>query len=835
MAVAAAGPVLTFNPKENEWEVFFKRLEQYFIVHGVTEEADKRAHLLYSLSEEAYILLENLCMPQKPEETPYQDIVQLLSNYYGKTAVVWVERQKFYSASKSGNETALEWSVRLKGLARYCNFGQQLESKLTDIFVTQFNPGKVRTELFSLNENTTLNNAVEKAKIIEATLVIRDPVGEVKSEVLESDVFRITQNNSNVGATGDQHQDPQRYHRGTAVPAAQRSQGGTRRSGGNSSNMALPQLQPFTSSGRSPGCFRCGRNHNSNVCPYKEYICNSCHGSITYYNRFIRNLPDILHPLYNLLKKDVSWSWDKTCQDSFEYIKLALCSDDVLVHYNPDLPVTLTIDSSDYGVGAILSHVFENDVEKPICYASRTLSKNELAYSILDKEATAIVWSIKRFYQYLWGRKFTLVTDNKALMSIFEPKTGVPVMAANRLQRYAHFLSGFNFDIKHVSSIQNVADFLSRMPIEDDMSVQLIDFPIHLNYLTNSDSSIPVDVNKVRELTSSDSVLSEVLNFVKKGWPASHKSNELKPYFSRKNEINVEDDVLLWGHRVIIPFQLREVILKELHATHLGIVKMKYLARSYFWWPSLNDDIESVSRSLRTRFDMLRPSSVQDNEKVELENVYQNIQRSQRRNVKYFRGNRKVCFNIDQIVLVKDYRDKQVTWCKGQVVKILGKNVYVVRPLDSNFLWKRHTNQIRELNDDYSLVYPPCVELPHTVNVFSNSDGASNTSAGSSVDDVFVDAGIADSERVDVSDSDSSSIGEQAELTRPIRIRIFYNALVQLSFWLPARDNLKHQLEDSTGGQKWDQAGNQQYAAMYGVWPHFCIVRVSHREYLTHL
>ncbi|CAH1993442.1 unnamed protein product [Acanthoscelides obtectus] len=102
-------------------------------------------------------------------------------------------------------------------------------------------------------------------------------------------------------------------------------------------------------------------------------------------------------------------------------------------------------------------------------------------------------------------------------------------MAANRLQRYAHFLSGFNFDIKHVSSIQNVADFLSRMPIEDDMSVQLIDFPIHLNYLTNSDSSIPVDVNKVRELTSSDSVLSEVLNFVKKGWPASHKSNELKP------------------------------------------------------------------------------------------------------------------------------------------------------------------------------------------------------------------------------------------------------------------------------------------------------------------
>nr|CAI5829053.1 unnamed protein product [Callosobruchus analis] len=302
----------------------------------------------------------------------------------------------------------------------------------------------------------------------------------------------------------------------------------------------------------------------------------------------LANLPDILDLVYQLLKKDVSWLWDKKCQDSFEYIKNALCSDDVLVHYNPDVPVTLKIDSSDYGTGAILSHVFDSGVERPICYASRTPSKNELAYSTLDKEATAIVWSIKRFYQYLWGRNFTLVTDNKALISIFGSKSGVPVMAANRLQRYAHFLIGLNFNIKHVPSIQ------IRTPIEDDLSVQLTDFPIHLNFLTNSDSSLPPEVNKVRQLTASDPALSKILKSVKGGWPVD---NDLKPYFSRKNEINTEDDLLIWGDKVIIPLELRGRLLKELHSTHLGIVKMKLLARSYFWWPSLNNDIENVSKS----------------------------------------------------------------------------------------------------------------------------------------------------------------------------------------------------------------------------------------------
>ncbi|VEN56126.1 unnamed protein product [Callosobruchus maculatus] len=78
----------------------------------------------------------------------------------------------------------------------------------------------------------------------------------------------------NAGNTAGQGRDPQRYHGGAvAVGAGRRSQGRMRRSGDSNFNMA-PQPLPSTSA----GCFRCGRNHSANICPYKDYICNACHG-----------------------------------------------------------------------------------------------------------------------------------------------------------------------------------------------------------------------------------------------------------------------------------------------------------------------------------------------------------------------------------------------------------------------------------------------------------------------------------------------------------------------------------------------------------------------------
>ncbi|KAJ8375556.1 hypothetical protein SKAU_G00061360 [Synaphobranchus kaupii] len=235
-------------------------------------------------------------------------------------------------------------------------------------------------------------------------------------------------------------------------------------------------------------------------------------------------------------------------------------------------------------------------VERSIAFASRTLNKAESNYAQVEREALSIVFGIRKFHQYLFGRKFTLLTDHKPLRTILGPHTGIPAFAASRMQRWALLLSAHDYDIKYrKSELHGNADGLSRLPLPltkpDSRHVDIFYF--------RGVEDAPVTAQQVRRIIRNDPVLAEVMDHIIKGRKLND-TPEFIPYFSRQNELSVQSGCLLWGRRVVIPPPLRRSMLKQLHAGHCSMVRMNEVGRSYFWWPGLDRNIEETAKTCTT-------------------------------------------------------------------------------------------------------------------------------------------------------------------------------------------------------------------------------------------
>lgn len=344
--------------------------------------------------------------------------------------------------------------------------------------------------------------------------------------------------------------------------------------------------------------------------PHDKTSLRSFMGLTNFYRNFIPDAASISPCLYDLLKENEQFVWSDKHQKEFEMLKSRLSECVPLAFYdsNVDTKTYLTTDASGHGISAYLSQVNDEKVERPVYFLSRKLSPNEKNYSVSEKEFLAVLWSIERLHQYLYGRPFTVRTDHQCLRQLLT--NGVEGGSAPcRVIRWATKLLQYNFDVKYIPGKENkVADALSRVPVTSkDSSVELFAVSVHPK------SDAPVTLTELRNETDSDDVMQSLKQYILSGWPnrVSKVPECIRPFWNIRNELSIVNDIVFRGERYVIPTSLQEKIICFAHEGHQGITKCKSRIREMYWWPNLNSSVETKLRHCNCCVETPRDTPVQ--------------------------------------------------------------------------------------------------------------------------------------------------------------------------------------------------------------------------------
>ena len=328
-------------------------------------------------------------------------------------------------------------------------------------------------------------------------------------------------------------------------------------------------------------------------------------GMITFYSQFIPDLKTLKDPLNELLKKEQKFIWTERCEINFQKLKETLLSDLLLTHFNPNLPIVVSADASQNGIGGTLQHVFPDGKQRAVMHISRSLTDTERRYSQIVKEALALVYAVRKFHKYIYGRQFILNTDHKPLVTIFGSKTGISGHAANRLQRWAVILLDYQFKIQYRRTTDfGEADALSRLIKEhqietkEEISDKVI-ASVEADFQDDMETDIkflPVTKEEIQNETRKDYVMSETIKYIESKWPKINRDDPTFQLYSRRENLSIIDDILMYNNRVVIPKALQKRILETLHEGHPGQTRMTMLARSYVYWSNIDKDIVNFVR-----------------------------------------------------------------------------------------------------------------------------------------------------------------------------------------------------------------------------------------------
>ena len=316
-------------------------------------------------------------------------------------------------------------------------------------------------------------------------------------------------------------------------------------------------------------------------------------GLVSYLNRFSPALADLTAPLRALCKKDTFFIWESSQQAAFEAIKKEITSAPVLAYFDRSKTSTIQSDASKKGLGAVL---LQDD--KPVIYASRTLTETEQRYSNIERELLGVVFALERFHHYVYGYTATVQTDHKPLVSVWKKSI---VCNSPRLQRLLLRLSQYDVNIEYLKGKDNVvADALSRVspqitPKEGEDEVDFI--PVHM--LTEEILADSTRIGDFRRATAKDTTSGLLMQVVANGWPELKKDCHplLVDYWTYREEISTENGLSFKGHRLRVPDQWRNGVLQTIHEGHFGFEKMQLRTREAVFWPGIISDLLQTAQS----------------------------------------------------------------------------------------------------------------------------------------------------------------------------------------------------------------------------------------------
>ena len=308
-------------------------------------------------------------------------------------------------------------------------------------------------------------------------------------------------------------------------------------------------------------------------------------GMITYLSDHIPKFSEKTAILRNLLKQDSIFLWDSQYDEAFNNLKQAMSKAVELKYYNPAEATTVEVDGSLKGLGAAL---IQNG--RAVAFASKALTKTETNYSNIVRKCLAVVHGIHRFHTYLYGSTFTVISDHKPLQSIFSK----PLHAAPpRLHRMLLKVQGYNFDVHYrPGHTMTLADTLPRLP--NTQNTAQLNLPCHVDNIHIDLMNFSQD--KIKANTASDPTLRILSQASFEGWPDEIKSvdTRVREYWHYRDELALQDGIIFKGRRVVIPRNIQEDILAQLHYGHQGIEKTRLLAKEHVFWPRINKDIKAA-------------------------------------------------------------------------------------------------------------------------------------------------------------------------------------------------------------------------------------------------